>query len=168
MVLTSDGRQWLVVVALLAMLVPGTGRAEAVDLEAAAMQPKGFVIVRSTTSYAEARAFAKRAAATLRVPLDLRDLTYDARHGMTFSREACEASSWEYPCFSPRGRWDDGVYVSVEPSDAYATFRPGLFVVVVASGAARSNDLAFGAGKARAAFPDAYVKDADVYQGCMH
>lgn len=164
----ADPKRWLVVLGFLAAFASSGARAADSDLGLVTMVPKGFVIVRSTTDYAEAKRFAARAADQLGIPLDLRDLVLDARHGMTFTRESCEVSAWEYPCFAPRGRWDDGIYVSVEPSDAYSTFRPGYFVVVAASGPPRSNGVAFTAGKARAAFPDAYVKDADVYHGCMH
>jgi hypothetical protein len=67
-----------------------------------------------------------------------------------------------------RGRFDPGVYVSVERSDAYESFRSGLFVVIATSGEPGSAEVASSLKKARAVYPDAYVNEEKVYHGCMH
>jgi hypothetical protein len=53
---------------------------------------------------------------------------------MSYTRSACEENGWDYPCYVARGRYDDGAYLSVEPSSAYEGMTPGYFVVVAASG----------------------------------
>ena len=46
----------------------------------------------------------------------------------------CEENGWDYPCYVARGRYDDGAYLSVEPSAAYDGLKAGYFVVIAASG----------------------------------
>ncbi len=53
---------------------------------------------------------------------------------MSYTRSACEENGWDYPCYVARGRYDDGAYLSVEPSSAYGGMEPGYFVIVAASG----------------------------------
>ena len=95
---------------------------------------KSFVVIKATPSYAEARALAVAAAERLAIRLDLRELVPDATVGLTFSQDACASEFGEFPCYVPRGRWDDGVYLSVEHSSSYEGFEEGLYVVVLASG----------------------------------
>lgn len=83
-------------------------------------------------------------------------------------RRRCGSQLSAFPCYVARGRFDPGVYVSVERSDAYESFRPGLFVVIAASGEPGSAEVASSLTKARAAHPDAYVKQEKVDHGCMH
>ncbi len=49
-----------------------------------------FVIVRSTSSYDEARRTAVEAAKRLRLPMDLRDLAPTLEGGLTFPKAVCE------------------------------------------------------------------------------
>jgi hypothetical protein len=129
----------------------------------------GFLIVRSTSDYAEARRVAERASSQLELPLDLRGLVYEPPHGLTWPREQCEKDPlYPYPCYVARGRFDPGVYLSVERSDAYATFTRGLFIVIAASGEPGSPELTSALARVREAYPDAYVKQERVYHGCMH
>jgi len=131
--------------------------------------PVAFLILRSTPDYAEAQHVAERAAAQLAIPLNLRGLIYDAGHGLTWPKEECDKDPlYPFPCYVARGRFDPGVYLSVERSDAYASFRPGLFVVIAASGEPGSAEVASSLTRARAVYPDAYVKQEKVYHGCMH
>jgi hypothetical protein len=87
---------------------------------------KDFVIVTSTPDYRAAVRAARDAARQLDVRLDLRKLSPHAKGGLTFPRTDCEESAFEYPCYVARGRDDDGAYVSVEYSTAYAGFKPSL------------------------------------------
>jgi hypothetical protein len=129
----------------------------------------GFLIIRSTPDYAEARRVAERASSQLELPLNLRGLTYERPHGLTWPREECEKDPlYPYPCYVARGRFDPGVYLSVERSDAYATFNAGLFIVIAASGEPGSPELASTLARVRKAYPDAYVKQERVYHGCLH
>ena len=153
------------ILALLA--VPGT--AETAEPEPDPMVPVAFVVLRSTPDYDEARQVAERAAAHLAIPLNLRGLIYDPVHGLTWSKEVCDKDPYyPFPCYVARGRFDPGVYLSVERSDAYPSFRPGLFIVIAASGKPGSVEIGSSLTRVRAAYPDAYVKQEKVYHGCMH
>ena len=129
---------------------------------------KSFVILKSTPSYAEARALAAAAAEQLAIRLDLRDLRPDGTMGLTFSQDACDNEFGEFPCYVPRGRWDDGVYVSVEHSSSYLGFDEGLYIVVLASGSPRDRAIGAALRRAKGQYPDAVVKTAPVYLGCIH
>jgi hypothetical protein len=170
---SSVGSPCREVAALAASLLLATlavrGSAETDEPEPDPWVPVAFVIVRSTPDYGQARSVAERAAAQLAVPLNLRGLVYDPAHGLTWPKEECDKDPlYPFPCYVARGRFDPGVYISVERSDAYESFRPGLFVVIAASGEPGSAEVASSLTKARAAYPDAYIKEEKVYHGCMH
>jgi len=129
----------------------------------------GFVVVRSTPDYAEALRVAESLSSATGVELNLRRLAFLPEHGLTHSKEVCEEQlEAPYPCYVARGRFDAGVYLSVERSDAYESFRPGYFIVVAASGQPDSVALATTLQAVRDPYPDAYLKVAKVYHGCMH
>jgi hypothetical protein len=129
---------------------------------------KSFVILKATPSYAEARAVAASAAERLAIRLDLRELVPDREVGLTFSEEACKNEFGEFPCYVPRGRWDDGVYISVEHSSSYEGLEEGRYIVVLASGAPRDRSIGAALRRARELYPDVTVKTAPVYLGCIH
>ena len=141
--------------------------AESADLVKSQTVEKDFVIVRSTPTYEEARKTASEAARRLQVPLNLRGLSSHSS-GLTFSKKDCEESAFDYPCYVARGRGDDGFYVSIEYSSAYAGFRPGLYIVVVASDARGGLVSKEAARSAKKAFRDAYIRRTGGYVGCMH
>lgn len=129
---------------------------------------KDFVIVKSSSSYADALASARDAAKRLGFRLDLRALSPRQPEGLSFSPTDCEQSAFEYPCYVARGRGDDGAYVSIEYSTAYVGFRPGLYVVIVASDV-KGGKVATNALKAaKKRFKDAYLRRTGVYMGCIH
>jgi hypothetical protein len=129
---------------------------------------KSFVIIKATPSYAEARALAAAAAERLAIRLDLRELAPDAGVGLTFSEDACKNEFGEFPCYVPRGRWDDGVYLSVEHSSSYEGFEEGFYVVMLASGSPRDRTIGAALRRAKSQYPDTFVKTAPVYVGCIH
>jgi hypothetical protein len=134
-------------------------------------RPVGFLIIGSTKSYEKALEFLRKAAAQSGVPIDLREVVFDPNFGLTFSKQAMEAAGdplYTYPWYLHRGRGDDGVYLSIERSDSYDSFAPGFFVVMAASGAPQSAELTETLEKVKRWYPDAYVKSASVYFGCMH
>ena len=128
---------------------------------------KDFVIVRSTPTYEEARRTASQAARRLQVPLNLRRLSPHSG-GLTFAKKDCEESAFDYPCYVARGRGDDGFYVSIEYSTAYAGFRPGLYIVIVASDAKGGPISRRAVKTVRKMFSDAYIRSTGVYMGCIH
>jgi hypothetical protein len=129
---------------------------------------KSFVILKATPSYADARAVASAAAERLAIRLDLRDLAPDGEAGLTFPEDACKNEFGEFPCYVPRGRWDDGVYLSVEHSSSYEGFQEGLYIVVLASGSPRDRVIGAAVRRAKSLYPDVVVKTAPVYLGCIH
>ena len=58
--------------------------------------------------------------------------------------------------------------VSVEYSNAYSEFKPGLYLVIVASGRRGEAPTRKALEKAKSVYLDAYAKVAGVYMGCMH
>ncbi len=132
------------------------------------VQDVAFVVVGTARDYQLATRVADRAASTLGVPLDLRGLVFDPAYGLTLPAEACTDPLYPYPFYLPRGRWDEGAYVSIEQSDGYDALRPGYFVVIAASGMPRSDKIEAALANARRSYPDAYVFREKVYFGCMH
>jgi hypothetical protein len=129
---------------------------------------KSFVILKSTPSYEEARALAAAAAERLAIRMDLRDLAPDGGVGLTFPKQSCDDEFGEYPCYVARGRWDDGVYISIEHSSSYEGFEEGLYVVMLASGSPRDRAIGAAVRRAKGQYPEVSVKTAPVYLGCIH
>jgi hypothetical protein len=129
---------------------------------------KEFVILKSTPSFEEATRSAAQAASKLGVELNLRGLSPNLRTGLTFSKQECTRSSVPYPCYVPRGRGDDGTYVSVEWSSKYQVFAKGLYVVMIASDVAGSSETRRVLEMARSVYPHAYAERVKVYVGSMH
>lgn len=157
-------------VAVLLILVLTTAIASTAEenVEPEPFVDKEFVIIKSTPTFNEAAKAAESAAAKLGVQLDLRGLSPHRQTGLTLSEEECSRNDFPYPCYVPRGRFDDGKYVSVEWSSDYSTFSKGLYLVMVASDVAGSRETGRALEAARRSYPDAYAKRARVYVGCMH
>ena len=167
------GRLALLVIAPVALSARGLAKTETDETGATWKDGVGpylevsFVLVKSTQSYPDAHRFAQRVSAELGLPLDLRGLIYDPTHGLTWPRErSAEDPLYPFPCYVARGRNDEGRYISIERSDAYPSFKPGLFIVVAASG--RPEDAQNALPSIKTKVPDAYVKTELVYFGCMH
>jgi hypothetical protein len=123
-----------------------------------------FAVVATVARYPEALRIAKEASRKLKIPLGLRGLRFDKELGLTHSRASCMANDDTYPCYRPRGRWDDGEYVSVEIGFDRA------YDVVVASGR-EGTDRGFKPDildRARRFFPAAQIKKSKVWFGCIH
>lgn len=73
-----------------------------------------------------------------------------------------------YPCYVPRGHYEDGSYISIEYSSSFLGFTEGYYIVVAASyelGNAQTKPMLT---KAKKIIKDAYVKQSKVYTGCIH
>lgn len=115
----------------------------------------------------------KRAA----IKLDLRGLipSKDKFIGLSLPADTCAKYSEEEfgvkddsPCYLARGRWDDGIYISIEYSTAYKEFREGYFIVVVGSSGEKDPPLMAALEKVKTKYSDAYIKISKVYMCCMH
>ncbi|MBN4071289.1 hypothetical protein JYT72_02145 [Crocinitomix catalasitica] len=125
---------------------------------------KSFLIIRSSKSYNRALKKAQLACNKLGLTLDLRNMYKDQRLNGLTSSEICECGAWHG--YFPRGKDDDGNYISIEYSSRYPTFAEGYFIVIVSSGDRSDVESVF--SKVREHYPDAYIKDEDVFLGCMH
>jgi len=136
---------------------------EDTDPVESATAKKSYLILQSTTSYSAAMNTARRASEELGAKLNLRGYVFDFKAGLR-ATEACGCG--EMHEYTARGRYDDGNYVSIEHSSGIEGFEDGLYIVVAGSG--DRNTLKPIEKKAQAFYPDAYIKDAEVYMGCMH
>jgi hypothetical protein len=158
----------LVILAVLLIVTRTVTAAAAGDANCEPYVDKEFVIVKSTPAFKEATQSAAKAAADLGVALNLRGLSPNLRTGLTSSKEDCVRSELPYPCYVPRGRSDDGTYVSVEWSSKYELVARGLYVVMIASGVPGSSQTRRMLAAARRVYPAAYARRARVYVGCTH
>jgi hypothetical protein len=72
----------------------------------------------------------------------------------------------EYPQYYSRGRYDNGEYISIEYSNAFTGFAKGYYIVVAYSG--ENIEAKKTLKKVKPFFKSAYIKQTDVYIGCMH
>lgn len=131
-------------------------------------EKKGFLIVSAGKNYTAMKKKAQAVAKKLNYKLNLRGLTPDKTIGLTFSEKVCEEQNLEYPWYIPRGRYDDGEYVSIEYTTDYNGFTPGYYIIVVSSHSKGDKTLATALKKTKAVYKTAYIKYADVFMGCMH
>jgi hypothetical protein len=159
---------WRLVILAFLLIITRVTAAAKCDANLKPYVDKEFVIVKSTPAFKEATQSAAKAAAELGVALNLRGLSPNLRTGLTASKEECARSELPYPCYIPRGRRDDGTYVSVEWSSEYELVARGLYLVMVASGVPGSSETRRMLAATRRVYPAAYARRAKVYVGCMH
>jgi hypothetical protein len=152
------------VIALLICFVAHTAAAQDAPMEFPYAK-KGMLILLSTKSYAAAKTLAQQAAGKLSLKLDLRGLVANKKSGLTYSRKDCK-NEGGYPCYIARGRYDDGEFISIEYSNAIEGFAKGYYIVVAACGDETITKPVL--AKAKKIYKDAYVKNTNVYIGCMH
>jgi len=115
--------------------------ADSVDDEIAlATVKKSFLIIKSTSSYNEAKLYAEKIAKRSHIKLNLRGLQFNKKSYLTQDKETCK--EYGYPCYFPRGRYDDGEYISIEHSNSYRNFKNGYYIVIAASGTQLDSSLA--------------------------
>lgn len=124
-----------------------------------------FLIIKSTPDYQEAIKFADKAKVNLDLPFQGKeDCVPDSAEGYV--------CYWECGCgethegYLSRGRYDAGNYVSIEHSFGYTEFTSGLYMVMVSSGETQAVKSYL--EQAKKFYPDAYIKSATVYVGCLH
>jgi hypothetical protein len=122
-----------------------------------------YLILQSTISYSAAVHTAKQVSEELDIPLDYRGYVFDFKQGLK-STETCGCGAVHE--YIPRGRNDNGVYVSIEHTNSFTEFTDGYYIVVAASG--KRKDLKPMLAKAQEFQKNAYIKDAEVYIGCLH
>jgi len=128
-------------------------------------EKKGFCIILSTTSYAEAKRVAKEATAKLDINTDYRSLIANKLIGLTSPKQDCLDMEVPFPCYKARGvdaneMQDDGDYISIEYSNKYKGFAKGYYIVVISSGDINNKEPIF--LKAKKFYKSAYIKYAVV------
>lgn len=115
---------------------------------------KDFLIIQSTKDYKSAVVTAREAAETFNLKLEtpLEDSTF-----LTLQSN-----------LEARGRYDDGIYVSIEYSNNYSSFSKGFFIVMVGSGDRNDTQMKEVLKKLKTKYSDAYFKTCEVYIGCIH
>lgn len=126
---------------------------------------KSFLVVGTYRSYAGARQASERLRE--RTGLEVQSKADLVEAGQpTYTREVCEENGWDYPCYFARGRYDDGVYLSVEPSDQYDGMVKGYFVVIAASG--NEEDVRAAARDLAEKRIKSMLRRSEVWMGCIH
>ena len=156
---------WIAVLLLLPLVA---GAQEPSEADAKWIEHKEFVIVGSAGTFAEATRLASDASIALGLMKDLRGLAENKEIGLTFPKEECARNNWDYPCYLPRGRFDDGIWVSVEHSTGYKGFSRGLYIVIAASASVGDPMIKIALQRAKKEYPKAYAKRAPVYMDCIH
>lgn len=127
---------------------------------------KEFLIIKSTKDYKEALKVCKEADKKLKYGIDLRDLQYNKETGLSFSKESLGNEAELFPCYFPRGRGDDGKYLSIEYSDGYKEFAKGYYIVIAESG--EKGSMKETLKEVKRYYKDSYLKTAKIYTGCLH
>ena len=136
---------------------------------------KEFLLILSTKSYQSALKTAREASKKLNLKLDLRGLKEDtaSRQGLTLQSDTCIKLTKQFgisdsTCYLARGKWDDGIYISIEYSNSYNSFTNGYYIVMVGSSFKQYNKLKKELPKVRKTYKDAYIKTSKVYMCCSH
>jgi hypothetical protein len=173
--ISRGSRSWLALSVLVLMLLSWTHSIAALETvhtehydSDPEVEPVDFLMLAVTDDYGAAYTMALEVATRLDLRLDLRELIYDVTHGLTWSPEQCDEETWEYPCYIARGRFDDGVYVSVEPADVYDYGMSGQYVVIAASGDQHEEGFRTALNHAQRLYPEATVHTVPVFMGCVH
>jgi len=95
---------------------------------------KKILVAQQFATYQQAFDAAQDLSEKTKIRIDLRGLSYNNHIGLSVSPEDCRESGLIFPHYFPRGDYDDGVYISIEYSNAYQNLPNGKYLLVVASG----------------------------------
>ena len=124
---------------------------------------QSFLIIASSTDFDAAQKTALDAKKKLGLDYPTSDFYPDKTEGFK-TDEVCGCG--DVHGYFPRGSHDDGNYVSIEYSTAYEGFTEGYYIVIVASGKKGSVQKELSMEKKH--FAQAYIKNSEIYVGCMH
>ncbi len=127
---------------------------------------KSFIIIASTKNLKEAISMEKKAEHLTGIPFHKAKDEIDTLNG---GNDTCKAYAFQYPCYDPRGRYDDGIFFSIESSNYYdGGFTKDLFIIMAGSGPKENQELKTTLIKVKQYFPDSYIKNTKIYMGCNH
>ena len=124
---------------------------------------QSFLIIASSADYNDAETIALQAKEKLGLDYPTKEFYPDKVEGFK-TDEVCNCG--EIHGYFPRGSHDDGNYVSIEFSSAYQGFTEGYYIVIVSSGP--REDVGNELPKIQKYFKQAYIKNSEIYVGCMH
>ena len=124
---------------------------------------QSFLIIASSSDFESAKKTALQAKAKLGFDFPTSEFYPDKSEGFKTDEEC---GCGEIHGYFPRGSHDDGNYVSIEYSTAYDGFSEGYYIVIVSSGKKSTvqNELP----NVKEHFAQAYIKNSEIYVGCMH
>jgi hypothetical protein len=147
---------------------PAAPQEESADEQFARM---GVLVVGSYRSYGAALRAARSYSQRSGHPYASRGMVYDKKRGLIWPDDI-EDEIWA-GAYAPRrydsecAPWNGSPCVTVERSTEYEGFAPG-FYIVVGGILDHSPERAQRLAEARQLVSGAYVKDTDIYLGCMH
>ena len=131
----------------------------------------GILVVGSYKSYEEALRAAKRFSSRSAYPYGSRGMVYDRERGLIWPDDSAD-EAWAGR-YAPR-RYDNECdirdskpCITVERSEGYEGFTPGLYIVV-GGVLGRDEQRVERLAAARKIVPTAYVKQTTIYLGCTH
>lgn len=131
----------------------------------------GVLVLGSFRSYEDAVRTAKWFSSRSGLPYGSRAMIYDDKRGLIWPDDS-EDQVWA-GAYAPR-RYDNECdmhaprpCITVERSEAYEGFTPGLYIVV-GGVLRRDQERAERLAAARKLVPQAYIKQTTIYLGCMH
>lgn len=134
-------------------------------------EERKIIILASSKDYHQLVETAKTVSTKLGIPYSARGMIFDASRGLILpDNHEDEAFAGSYYLRRYNADCGSGIEecLSIEKSDEYKGFTPGLYVLV--AGIYEANDplLAQKLANAQKAVPDAYAKSTKIYLGCMH
>lgn len=129
---------------------------------------KKMQVIHSDKSYETSLQFANKVGMQLDLILDHGVLKLFKGDGLSFGKHTCMENFGSYPCYVPRGRYDDGAYNIIEYSNDYSGFAKGYYMVMAAMFDSENNEVKILHDKATTIYRDAYIKTTDVYMDCIH
>ncbi len=139
--------------------------------EGEALEPRDVIVLGSFSDYQTAKNKAVEIAGKTGVLYSDRGLVWDEKRGLIFPDNFIDpAFAGDY--YGRRSQFDCNKEaidcVSVEKSDFYEGFTPGLYVLVGGVMVKKAPETKKLIKKFKKIVPDVYVKQTTIYMGCLH
>lgn len=139
--------------------------------EASELENRQVIILASSKSYQDVLAKAKDLSLKTGMVFSTREMIYDDKRGLILP-DNHEDESYAGSYYLRRYNNDCGnslsECLSIEKSDAYEGFTPGLYILVAGIHEEGSAELSAKLAQLKKTVPDAYAKKTKIFMGCMH
>lgn len=129
---------------------------------------KEFLIIFTSKDYNAVLKKATLASKKLKLQLDLRGLKPEKNIGLTQSEMVCENECDFYPCYVPRAKGKDDIYISIEYSDAYIDLETAMYMVVASCYVKEDKKNTSLLLKVKKIYKEAVLKTSKVFTDCIH